>query len=92
MLAITAEGAWLVATPFFTLDPAPNGAGDTVAALFLAYLLKRLTPPEALAQVAGAIHAVMGATAEAGSRELQLIAAQARMASPPRLFPVRRVS
>jgi pyridoxine kinase len=92
MLAITAEGAWLVATPFFTLDPAPNGAGDTVAALFLAYLLKRLTPPEALAQVAGAIYAVMGATAEAGSRELQLIAAQARMASPPRLFPVRRLS
>ena len=92
MLAVAARGAWLVATPFFTLDPAPNGAGDTVAALFLAHLLRGLSPPEALAQVAGAIFAIMEATAEAGSRELRLIAAQDRMASPPRLFPVRRMS
>ncbi len=91
MLAVTARQAWLVATPFFTLDPAPNGAGDTVAALFLAHLLKGLSPSEALAQVAGAIHAIMTATAEAGSRELCLIAAQNRMANPPRLFPVRRM-
>ena len=91
MLAVTTRRAWLVATPFYSLDPAPNGAGDTVAALFLAHLLRGLSPPEALAQAAGAIHAIMEATAEAGSRELCLIAAQARIAHPGRLFPVRRM-
>jgi pyridoxine kinase len=88
MLAVDAGGAWLVTTPLLPLDPAPNGAGDTVAALFLAHLLKGSPTPEALARVAGAIFAVMEATRDAASRELQLIAAQDELVSPGRSFPV----
>ena len=88
MLAVDGGGAWLVTTPLLPLEPAPNGAGDTVAALFLAHLLKGAPTPDALARVAAAIFAVMEATREAASRELQLIAAQDELVGPARSFPV----
>ncbi len=92
MMAVTRESAWSVATPFLALDPAPNGAGDCVSALFLAQLLKGKRPPDALAGAAAAIFAVIEATRRAGTRELQLIAAQDEMAAPQRRFPVTEIA
>lgn len=90
MLLDTPEGAWIVATPRLDLTPAPNGAGDATAALFLAKLLETGSPPEALAHAASAIYAVFTATAASGRRELQLIAAQEELVRPARRFdPVR---
>jgi pyridoxine kinase len=74
------------------IDPAPNGAGDTVTALFLANLLVGRGLEEALGLTASAIFAVMAATLEAGTRELQLVAAQDAFADPPRRFSVERVA
>jgi pyridoxine kinase len=91
MLVDTPNGAFLVATPRLPLNPAPNGAGDCVAALFLATYLEAGDPAKALGHAAAAIFAVFEATARAGTRELQLIAAQDELVRPSRLFEVRQV-
>jgi len=86
MLLDSAEGSWLVATPRLDVEPAPNGAGDCVAALFLAKLLETGSPPDALAHAASAIFAVFSATHAAGTRELALIPAQSELVQPARRF------
>ncbi|SMH59292.1 pyridoxal kinase PdxY [Azospirillum agricola] len=91
MLVDGADGAWLVATPRLALDPAPNGSGDAVAALFLAHYLKGFDPAEALEQAAAAIYAIFETTGRLGTRELQLIAAQDDFVSPPRRFTATRL-
>ncbi len=88
ILAVTEGQAWRVRTPYLALDPMPNGAGDTLAALFLAKYLARRDVPAALAQAAAALHAVLRATQKAGARELQLIAAQDALVKPARSFEV----
>ena len=92
MLAVTADGAWRVATPYLEMAPAPNGAGDAVSALFLGYLLRGLEPPAALGRAAASIFAVMEATRRAGARELQLVAAQDDLLAPQRTFEVTRIA
>jgi len=92
ILAVTANGAWQVRTPFLPFDPPPNGAGDSLAALFLGHYLKARDAPAALAEAAAAIFAIVAATQTAGTRELQLIAAQKEMVRPSRRFPVERIA
>lgn len=91
LLLDSAEGSWLVATPRIPIEPAPNGAGDAVAALFLAKILETGEPPAALAHAAAAIWAVIDATRQAGTRELQIIRAQDELVRPSRLFPVEKI-
>ena len=91
ILAVTADGAWRVRTPFLPFEPAINGSGDAVAALFLGHYLKTREAPAALAEAAAAIFAIVAATQSAGTRELQLITAQEAMINPARRFPVERV-
>jgi len=88
MVLLTAHGAWSVTTP--NLPQAFNGAGDLTAALFLAQLLDSGDAPAALARTAGSVFGVLAATAAAGQRELQLVAAQDEIVHPSRAFsPVR---
>lgn len=91
MLAVTADAAWRVATPRFDLMPAPNGAGDLTAALFLANMIETGAPDAALGRTAAAVHAVFEATHAAGTRELALLAAQDKLHDPPCRFPVEDV-
>ncbi|MHA1600865.1 MAG: pyridoxal kinase PdxY [Alphaproteobacteria bacterium] len=91
ILAVTADDAWQVRTPYLPLDPAANGAGDALAALFLGHYLKTREVPAALAKSSAAIFAIISATKTAGTRELQLIAAQDEMVRPSRHFPVERI-
>lgn len=91
MLVDTERGSWLVNTPRLPLDPAPNGSGDAVAALFLAHYLRAFDPVEALEGAAAAIYAIFLATRRAGTRELQIVAAQDEFVDPTHLFPADRV-
>lgn len=91
MLADSAEGSWLVATPRLRFDPLPNGAGDVVAALFLATYLETGNAARALGDTAARIFAIFDATRRAGSRELQLIQAQEEIARPTRRFDVMKL-
>ncbi|HWK43162.1 MAG TPA: pyridoxal kinase PdxY [Stellaceae bacterium] len=89
MLAADETGTWLVSTPLLPISV--NGAGDAVAALFLAHLLKTDDTATALAEAAAAIHAVLAETNARQAREIQLIAAQDELVAPKRRFDVRRV-
>lgn len=89
-LAVVADGAWQVDTPWVDLAAPVNGAGDMLAALLLGHLLRGAPPPEALARAVSAVHAVIAATARSGERELSLIAAQDAFAAPwPSFVPHR---
>jgi pyridoxine kinase len=89
MMARGSDGAWAVETPHLPI--ALNGCGDVTAALFLARLLRGEALPEALANTAAAIFAVIEATARLGRSELALVAAQDELAAPSRRFVPRRV-
>ena len=84
LLAAGAHGTWRLRTP--TLPIAANGAGDTIAALFLFHWLRHQAIAPALSAAASAVFGLLRRTAEAGSRELLTIAAQDEFVTPTRLF------
>lgn len=79
VLALAPDGFWRVRTPRLTRRF--EGAGDLFAALFLAAFLEDRSTSAALARANAATHAVLTATANAGERELSLIAGQEAMAA-----------
>ncbi len=85
------HGQFLVTTPMFNLDPAPNGSGDCTAAIFAGHLLGGLTPDVALAKTIGSIYGLFEKTQQAGTRELAIIAAQDDFVSPRHIFDVRKL-
>ena len=91
MVAVTKEAAWRIATPLIGFDIMPNGTGDAVAALFTAHWLESGNIADALGKATSSIYAVLEATRAMGERELQLVAAQDRLVSPPRRFTVERL-
>jgi pyridoxine kinase len=89
VLAVSDEGAWAVETPLLPISP--NGCGDVTAALYLAHLRTTGSAEIALARTTSSVFAVLEATIEAGTREIQLVAAQDAIADPPDRFEVRRL-
>ncbi|GAB2780334.1 pyridoxal kinase [Nocardioides salsibiostraticola] len=87
VVAVSDQGAWAITTPL--LPVSPNGCGDLTAALYLAHLTTTGSPAQALAATTASVFAVLEATVEAGTREIQLIAAQDQIANPPAGFTVR---
>jgi pyridoxine kinase len=73
------------------LDVSVNGAGDAVAALFLAHWLDTRSASESLGRAAASVYGLLKQTADAGSREVLLVAAQDEYVSPTRTFPVEEV-
>jgi pyridoxine kinase len=80
VVAAGVEGIWTAETPRLPVEV--TGCGDAVAALFLGWLLKGKSLPEALAITVAAIWGVVGATARAGGGELALVAAQDELVAP----------
>jgi pyridoxine kinase len=73
------------------LDVSVNGAGDAIAALFLAHWLESRDAGTALGRAAASVHGLLRATEDAGSREIVLVAAQEEFVAPSRTFPVEEV-
>ena len=90
-LAVTDEGAWLCRTPLIALDPPRNGTGDAIAALFLGQYLRTGSAEIALSLSTSALYALLELTHRAGTREIQLVAAQDEYARPGRVFGAERV-
>lgn len=86
MLLSTHQGTWIIETPRFDITPAPTGAGDMTAALFLGHMLNHASAVVALEKMAATVYGVFEATFHAGSRELQLIPAQDQIVAPTHLF------
>jgi pyridoxine kinase len=91
MVAVNAEAAWRITTPLIGFDIMPNGTGDMVAALFTAHWLDNGDVPDALGRAASSVYAVLEATRAVGERELQVVAAQDRLVSPPKRFTAEKL-
>jgi pyridoxine kinase len=89
LVAVSDQGAWAVNTPLLPITP--NGCGDVTAALYLAHLQTSRSPEVALASTASSVFAVLEQTIAAGTREIQLVAAQDALAQPPMGFEVRQL-
>ncbi len=85
-LAVTDHGAWLVSTPLIPLEPPRNGTGDVIAALFFGHYLSSKDARTALENAVSALYRLLELTHRAGTREIQLIAAQDEFVRPSRVF------
>jgi len=84
-LLVGEDGAFhLLRTPLVPL--AVNGAGDVLAALFLFHLLARSGAAPSLEAAASSLFGLIRRTAEAGERELAIVAAQEEFVRPTRRF------
>ncbi|HEY4924847.1 MAG TPA: pyridoxal kinase PdxY [Roseiarcus sp.] len=89
-LAVSENGAlWRLRTPKAPIKV--NGAGDVIAALFLAHWLRTHSAPQAIALAASSVYGLIEATAKAGSRELEIVAAQEEFVRPSRLFVAEKI-
>ena len=89
-LLASAEGRhFRVRTP--RLGVSVNGAGDAIAALFLAHLLRTGDTGQALSGAAASVFGLLARTEAAGSREVLLVEAQEELVTPTRVFEVDEV-
>ncbi|CCG03845.1 pyridoxal kinase PdxY [Blastococcus saxobsidens] len=88
---LASEGGrhWRVRTP--RLGVSVNGAGDAIAALFLAHWLGTRSAADALGRAAATVFGLLQRTEDARSREVLLVAAQEEVVSPSRTFEVDEV-
>jgi pyridoxine kinase len=77
-------GRFRLRTP--RLDHAANGAGDAIAALFFAHLLRGGSAADAMAGAASSVFGILRRTAQAGAREMLLIEAQDEIVAPSKMF------
>jgi pyridoxine kinase len=89
LLASEGRRHYRVRTP--KLDVSVNGAGDAIAALFLAHWLGTRSASTALSRAAASVFGLLKATEEAGSREILLVAAQDEFVAPARTFEVEEL-
>jgi pyridoxine kinase len=89
LLAADEDGAYLVRTP--NLPITVNGAGDAIAALLFLHHLRTGSIAEALSLAASSIFGILNRTAEEGSAEMLLIAAQDELVTPSEVFPAKPV-
>ena len=68
------------------LPVAAHGAGDAIAALFLAHYLRTRSAAEALSMSASSIFGILRRTADAGAEEMLLVAAQDELVNPSKIF------
>ncbi|KQR49985.1 pyridoxal kinase PdxY [Acidovorax sp. Leaf160] len=89
-LAVTADAAWLVKTPYVDLQPLPNGMGDVFSAVLLGHLLRGKPTPDAVAGAVSSLYALVSRTSP-GQRDLPLVACQAQIAAPVDRFSAEAV-
>jgi pyridoxine kinase len=89
LLASDETGCFRLRTPKLPLSV--NGAGDAIAALFFAHYLRAGAIDHALSAAGSAIFGVLAKTVEAGSREIQLVAAQDQIVMPSRVFDAEEI-
>ena len=89
-LAVTADNAWLVQTPYVDLQPLPNGMGDVFSAVLLGHLIQGEAIPEAVSSAVSTLYALVSRT-ESGERDLPLVACRNQITSPSERFTAKAV-
>ena len=88
MMASGRDGTFRLRTPLLPISV--NGAGDAIAALFFAHLMRGMGTADALAKAGSSVFGVLKMTAERGGREILLVEAQEEFVKPSTLFePVK---
>lgn len=83
MLLVTAQEAWHISRPLVDFGMRqPVGVGDVTSGLLLVKLLQGATLRDALEHVTAAVYEIMLATKNMQEYELQVVAAQDRIAQP----------
>ena len=87
MLLVTADEAWHISRPLIDFGARhPVGVGDVTSGLLLVKLLQGASLRDALEHVTAAVYEIMVTTKEMGEYELQVVAAQDRIAKPVHCF------
>ena len=89
LLVSTHSGSWLVRTPRLPIEV--SGAGDVIAALFFAHVVRTGSAEEALIRSASSIFGLLRHTAAAGGGEIRLVQAQEEFVSPTWTATIERV-
>lgn len=79
----------VVETPMLKVDV--NGAGDAIAALFFVHFGRTRDAKTALENATASIYGLLKRTEEAGTREIQTVAAQEEFVNPSRRFEATKV-
>lgn len=92
MLLVTADEAWHISRPLIDFGARhPVGVGDVTSGLLLVKLLQGASLRDALEHVTAAVYEIMVTTKEMGEYELQVVAAQDRIAKPEHCFSATRL-
>ncbi len=91
-LAVEADAAWAVVTPWLEFDPPIHGTGDLLSALLLAALLDGIAIPAALVRAMASLYGVLAETHRLGRRELAVVAAQDLLVAPIHEFTALAVA
>ncbi len=92
MLLVTKDEAWHISRPLVDFGMRqPVGVGDVTSGLLLVKLLQGATLRDALEHVTAAVYEIMKATKEMQEYELQVVAAQDRIAKPEHYFSATRL-
>ncbi len=87
MLLVTPEEAWHISRPLVDFGTRqPVGVGDVTSGLLLVKLLQGASVRDALEHVTAAVYEIMLATQSMQEYELQVVAAQDKIAHPEHLF------
>ena len=87
MLLVTKDDAWHISRPLVDFGVRqPVGVGDVTSGLLLVKLLQGATLRDALEHVTAAVYEIMIATKAMQEYELQVVAAQDRIAKPEHYF------
>jgi pyridoxine kinase len=84
MIASGPDGRFRLRTP--RLPVTVNGAGDAIAALFFAHLLRSRSSGEAMARAGSSLFGVLKRTVARGAREMLLVEAQEEFVAPSQVF------
>lgn len=91
MLLVTEKETWHIQRPLLAFPKQPVGVGDLTSGIFLSRLLLGSTLLDAFEFCAAAVHEVLLETQQRGSYELELIAAQDRIAYPRVRFAANKL-
>ena len=92
MLLVTADEAWHISRPLIDFGARHTvGVGDVTSGLLLVKLLQGASLRDALEHVTAAVYEIMLTTKEMGEYELQVVAAQDRIAKPEHDFSATRL-
>ena len=92
MLLVTTDEAWHISRPLVDFGlRQPVGVGDVTSGLLLVKLLQGATLRDALEHITAAVYEVMIKTQSMQEYELQVVAAQDRIASPEHYFSATRL-